>query len=65
MMDVHCGWHSFEKVDGSIPDRASKLGPGSPRTASLSSASTIRGAATAARKNGLFITERPRDELPS
>ena len=64
-MDVHCDWHSFEKVDGSIPDRASKLGPGSPRTISFGPASTIRGTAAAARKNGLFIRERPRDELPS
>ena len=64
-MDVHCAWHSIEMVDGSIPDRARKLGPGSPRTTSLGSASTIRDAAITARKNGLFIRERPRDELPS
>lgn len=57
-------------VDVSIPDRALKLGPGSLRTTparveSPGSASAIKGAAIAARKNTLFITERLRDELPS
>ena len=53
-------------VDGTIlADRARKLGPGSLRTASPGPASAIRGAAIAARKNAPFITEKPRDALPS
>ena len=62
-MGTHCDSHSFETVDGSIPVRACNLDPGSLRTTSVespSSASTMRGAAIAARKNRLFITETRR-----
>ena len=53
-----------------MPERVCKLEPGSLRTTpergeSPSSASAIRGEAIATKKSALFITEAPRDELPS
>jgi hypothetical protein len=56
MTVVHCGWHSFEMLDGSIPERAFKRCRAA-RSAcdSLARAIVTRCAAIKTRKRVLFI----------